>query len=239
MSNVSRLLDRYYYSRSDFTDGTTEFHALCSNCIRQNCEILEIGAGPTNRTSFHLATLGRVTGVDVSDSVLQNTALRKAFVYDGQRLPFEEQSFDACVSNYVLEHVHQPAAHFREVARVLKPGGVYCFRTPNLWHYITFMSYLLPYSVHRNSVHRLQGSSEEAHEPWPTVYAANSRTTLKRYCAVGGLEIVQLRMVEKEPSYGHLSLLLFYPMMGYERLVNSSSMFDWCRINIFGVLRKP
>jgi 2-polyprenyl-3-methyl-5-hydroxy-6-metoxy-1,4-benzoquinol methylase len=47
-------------------------------------------------------------------------------------------SFDARASNHVPEHVELPKLHLREAARALMPGGVYCFRTPNLWHYVTF-----------------------------------------------------------------------------------------------------
>jgi hypothetical protein len=33
--------------------------------------------------------------------------------------------------------------------------------------------------------------------------------------------------------------LLFYPMMAYERLVNSSELFSPFRVNILGTFRKP
>jgi SAM-dependent methyltransferase len=239
MSSVSLLLDRYYFSRPDFTDGTTEFHALCSRYISPQSAILEIGAGLTNRTSAHLAGLGSVTGVDISDEVLHNTSLSQAYVYNGHRLPFAQNEFDACVSNFVLEHIQNPAEHFSEISRVLRPGGTYCFRTPNLWHYITFISSLLPHSVHCLLANRLRDLADDAHEPYPTVYAANSRSAIRRHCRAAGLDIFQLSMVEKEPSYGHVSIVLFYMMMFYERLVNTSQMFDALRSNIFGVAQKP
>ena len=46
-------------------------------------------------------------------------------------------------------------------------------------------------------------------------------------------------MVEKEPSYGAASRLLFYPMLWYERLVNFSDRLAGLRANIIGVARKP
>lgn len=52
------------------------------------------------------------------------------------------------------------------------------------------------------------------------------------------LDVAVLRTIEKAPSYGMASRLLFYPMMAYERLVNSSELFAGWRANILAVLRK-
>jgi len=46
-----------------------------------------------------------------------------------------------------------------------------------------------------------------------------------------------MSMVEKEPSYGMKSRLLFFPMMVYERIVNYTEMLSWLRVNIFCVAK--
>lgn len=45
-------------------------------------------------------------------------------------LTFRDEQFDLCVTQDVLEHVFDPAAVFREIARTLKPGGAHVFTAP-------------------------------------------------------------------------------------------------------------
>jgi SAM-dependent methyltransferase len=49
---------------------------------------------------------------------------------DVQRLTYPDESFDLCTSTEVLEHVPDDAAAFRELRRVLKPGGALVFIVP-------------------------------------------------------------------------------------------------------------
>jgi len=48
-------------------------------------------------------------------------------------LEFDDNSFDLVLSSDVMEHVVEPYAAFEEIARVLKPGGVYIFSIPTAW----------------------------------------------------------------------------------------------------------
>jgi SAM-dependent methyltransferase len=238
MSWQQAYLDRFYGS-PDHIDGTTEFHAMCAAHIASGSSILEVGAGPSNPTSQYLASLGRLSGVDVDPAVRSNVHLAEARVLDTDRYPFGDSSFDACVSNYVLEHVANPGSHLREVSRILRPGGVYLFRTPNRYHYIPVVSRLTPHRIHEAFANRLRNLHEEAPDPYPTFYRLNSRRAIHQVSARAGLRVLELRMVEKEPSYGMSSRLLFLAFMCYERAVNSSALLAALRVNIFGVLERP
>lgn len=233
-----RLFAKYYYDRPDFVDGRTRFLRLCDDFIGDG-PILEIGAGPANKSSAHFAARGPVVGLDVSEEVRGNRFLTEALVYDGHRFPFPDNSFPICVSDYVVEHIRNPVEHFQEICRVLRPGGIYCFRTPNLWHYFTLGSKLMPHSLHLRLANWMRDLGDRAGDPWPTVYKANSRCTVRRIAAAAGLEVVRLETIETEPSYGRASVALFYPMMAWERLVNTSPRLSAFRINLLGALRKP
>jgi SAM-dependent methyltransferase len=232
------LFEKYYFSHPAFTTGVSRFHELLSREIPEGSEVLEIGAGPSNPTSEFLATRFRTRGVDLSEEVLQNEFISDCRVYDGHTLPYASGSFDACVSYYVLEHVANPIAHFREVARVLKCGGAYFVCTPNLWHYVTLASHLLPHGAHRKLANKLRGLGHAAHEPYPTLYRVNTPSAMRRTARAAGLAVEKLNMIEFEPCYGRSHRALFYPMMAYERLVNSSPFFAPLRVNMQAMLKK-
>jgi SAM-dependent methyltransferase len=233
------LFERYYFGQSSFVGGTQVFHQMCDSHLRDGKRILEIGAGPANATSLFLSQIGIATGLDVSREVLSNPNVIEAHVYDGIKMPYPDEVFEMCVSNYVLEHITDPFSHFTEAFRILKPGGSYCFRTPNLWHYVTIGSKILPHSAHLRIANRLRGLENDAHDPWPTVYRANTRRRLRYLARQTGWLVDELRMIEAEPSYGAAHALLFYPMMVYERIVNSSELFSSARVNILGAFHKP
>lgn len=47
-----------------------------------------------------------------------------------EKLTFPDESFDLFVSQDVMEHIFDPGAAFKEIARVLKPGGAHIFTAP-------------------------------------------------------------------------------------------------------------
>ncbi len=72
-------------------------------------------------------------GVDVSQTAVdvcrrQGLDCRR---YDGQQLPFDDESFDVLTSWHVIEHVPDVTQTLAEWLRVLRPGGVLILETPH------------------------------------------------------------------------------------------------------------
>lgn len=96
--------------------------------------ILDVGCGLGDDAAA-LARLvtpgGAIVGVDGSRAMIEAARERHSEVEgltfqvaDAAALPFEDESFDACRIDRVLQHIADPALVVREMARVLHPGGI-------------------------------------------------------------------------------------------------------------------
>lgn len=78
-----------------------------------------------------------VAGLGLNEAELAaNPALAERRVQDlnrEPRLPFKTASFDGAVCTVSVEYLTDPFAVFREVARVLRPGGVFAVTFSNRW----------------------------------------------------------------------------------------------------------
>jgi len=103
--------------------------------------MLDVGCGlGTDAILLHLSTGVRIAGIDMDDLSLETCRVRLKHYRDwlglaadaiadprkmnAANLGFEDRSFDYVWSNESIEHIHPPDALFREIGRVLKPGGV-------------------------------------------------------------------------------------------------------------------
>lgn len=75
----------------------------------------------------------RYVGTHFFPNVPVGTMFRGFRCEDLQAMTFADESFDLMVTSDVFEHIPDPARAFREVARILRPGGAHVFTVP--WFY--------------------------------------------------------------------------------------------------------
>lgn len=90
--------------------------------------LLDLGCGIGH--SFHLLSPRETVGVDVDGGALEGQD-RETLVADMRELPFGDDSFESVLSVHSVEHVPDPERVVAEVSRVLEPGGIAVFVTPN------------------------------------------------------------------------------------------------------------
>jgi ubiquinone/menaquinone biosynthesis C-methylase UbiE len=114
----------------------------------QGKDILNIGCGfGWCELNFLNRGVSQMTGIEISEDDLktakENVVSNKVRFQIGNaiQLPFPDQSFDTVVSWEVIEHIPKNTENmmFKEVYRVLKPGGAFYLSTP----YHTFFSDIL------------------------------------------------------------------------------------------------
>jgi SAM-dependent methyltransferase len=101
--------------------------------------VADVGAG-RGHFSYLMGEFLRSKGIEPRDHVFPCDLIPESFEYgtlecqrihgDG-RLPFADASLDAAISIEVIEHVEDQFAFLRELARVVKPGGLVIVTTPN------------------------------------------------------------------------------------------------------------
>ncbi|MHB8681768.1 MAG: class I SAM-dependent methyltransferase [Acidimicrobiales bacterium] len=96
--------------------------------------VLDVATGTAGvALALRRRTGASVVGVDLTEQMVRRgranvrtapeTGIALA-VGRGEQLPFADASFDALTFTYLLRYVDDPAATIRELARVVRPGGV-------------------------------------------------------------------------------------------------------------------
>ncbi len=105
----------------------------------KNKIILDIGCGTGYGTNFLSKYASKILGVDISENAIKfcqsiYSGKNLNFIHiDDIYLPFNESTFDVCISFEVIEHIDPKRVDYwlSEIKRILKKDGIFICSTPN------------------------------------------------------------------------------------------------------------
>ncbi len=197
---------RYARMRSEWRPATEIYEAAIQDQLMPDMCVLDIGCG----RGGVLEQLGKIVqfpvGIDPDWLSLAEHRLPDLprAVATADQIPLKDESVDIVLCSWVLEHLSDPQHTFGEIARVLKPGGAFCFITPNKSSPVAwlnriarpFQRFLVPILYNR-----------EETDTFPVVYRANSYAAIKNFSRHTGFTISRLHQI-KDPTY-----LAFHPLL--------------------------
>jgi SAM-dependent methyltransferase len=133
--------DRQFYEMPRFVNhlDATAISAvtdLYGRLLHDGDRVLDLMSSWTSHLPSRL-NLQNVTGLGLNAEELErNGRLTRTVIHDLNEhpvLPFEDTSFDAVICTVSVEYLTRPLAVFKEVGRILRPGGCFVTTFSNRW----------------------------------------------------------------------------------------------------------
>jgi SAM-dependent methyltransferase len=112
-----------------------------------------------------------------------------------EMIPLKDDCCNVVITHSVLEHLKEPAIVVKEVARILRKGGLLIFGTPHRYHLASLAASIVPWTSFKS---RLTGL-----KVYRTYYRCNTVRSIRRDFVNGGL--LELRLVR---TYDPVLLIL-------------------------------
>jgi len=176
----------------------------------------------------------RVVGFDFDEASLRDNQLPRKVRGDAYALPFANASFNLVTANLVMEHLARPRECLVEIHRVLKPGGVLIFHTPNVASPLMALAALTPGWIKKPLARLIEDRREE--DVFPTRYRLNTSDRIREDGAALGFTVREIQTVCTSPLTQVLGPGVI-PELLLIRLMQASPLAP-LRPNIVAVLEK-
>ena len=144
------------YAKSPVSDEATYQRKLAEtqSFFTPNMRIVEFGCGTGTTAVYHAPHVGHIDAIDISEKMLEigrgkaaAAGIDNITFARGTLIEFsaEDASFDAVLGLNVIHLLPDRQAVIAEVARILKPGGIFVSSTVCLGHsYLRFIKLIVP-----------------------------------------------------------------------------------------------
>jgi SAM-dependent methyltransferase len=136
----------------------------------------------------------------------------------------------------VMEHVSDPDKALNSISRLLKPGGIFVFHTPNYWNYWTFIPYFVPQGLKNKIIELAEGRVED--DVFPVFYKFNTVSSISKVAKQAGLEIREFHKL----SCSTTGAMVLGPFVVFDLLFRRLTRWkplENLRANFLVVLEKP
>lgn len=176
-----------------------------------------------------------IVGMDYDlPSLKLHRSIARKLKGDITKLPFADSSFDLVTANMVVEHLSEPNRQFQEVSRILKPGGVFIFHTPNALGYPSIMTRLVPDKLKDKLIYLLDGRKEE--DVFDVHYKANSKKKIQSLALAAGFEAPKTQMIVSDAVFSVVPPFALPELVSIRILMTRP--FRSLRTNIIATLKK-
>jgi ubiquinone/menaquinone biosynthesis C-methylase UbiE len=193
--------------------------------------VLDLGCGNGNFVVQELpAKFSKKIGIDIGPHETRNNRWLDEIVYGNiEQLPFPNQTFDVVLSLWVLEHLEHPDHVFKEISRVLKPGGIFAFVTPNRNSFLIFLRRLMPSKLASRLVDQIYGRTED--DTFDVFYRANTVKDVSRLAHLHSF-ITKTLTTNADPSYTSFNPWTY-------RLSSFFAKYPGFQPHLVGIFQKP
>ena len=237
MRRYSKMLrDRFY--GEGWTHPYRTYEKIILDHIGPGSVVLDAGCGRTAPVLQKLVGFGKyLIGIDVCR--LHKTQENKSLYLlksDLQTISLSDNSVDVIISRSVLEHVGNPVTAYKEINRVLKPGGYFIFLTPNYYDYASLIAKLIPNRFHSRIVRLTEGRDED--DTFPTYYRSNTGRDIKKLAKITGFQVTRIDYLGQYPSYFMFNPMLFILGTAYDKMISAFDSLKYLRGWILATLKK-
>ncbi len=227
MTALADRIQQRYFKSSDHPYRIYE--RRIGEMLRPEHALMDAGCGYTAPILQNFkGKCARLVGVDLVDfRKSEKTEGIDLFKSDLAKIDLPDGSIDIIISRSVLEHIKDIEPVYREMHRLLKPGGHFFFLVPNLHDYVSLISWMVPNGLHSWIVAKAEGRDPK--DTFPAFYKSNTQAAVRKLADRTGFEFVSIDYLGQYPSMLKFNAIVFALGTAYEKLISGVDALKFLR----------